>query len=195
VHYHEFVPADSKCDFEVLPECVMIPDCEILAGWLPNIFDAYKFCFVDGVTCKEDRIVILDLSSTRTGRNEKKHLRKHPQRIGELDNLQQLYLQDTLLEGNLPLSMQNISTLQIVDISNNFLYGVLPFIPSFKLIGLASNWDLSLPIDLSEITESPTEIPALSKNITTNENNPSLPFIIGISAGALVIVFLAVAVC
>jgi hypothetical protein len=39
----EFVPADSECDFSVLPECEMIPDCAILEEWLPNMFDAYMF--------------------------------------------------------------------------------------------------------------------------------------------------------
>jgi hypothetical protein len=63
-----FVPADSKCDFTVLPECEPIPDCEILEEWLPKMFDSYTCCQVDGVTCEEGRVVILYLSLTKTGK-------------------------------------------------------------------------------------------------------------------------------
>jgi hypothetical protein len=185
----EFVPVNSKCDFMVLPECEMIPDCEILEKWLPNMFNAYACCQVAGVTCKEDRIVILDLSKTET----KKHITGViPKSFGGLKNLQQLYLQDNFLEGNLPLSMSNISSLRIVDISNNFLSGIIPFVPSFELIGLASNWYLSLPIDLATIIELP-ETPELSQNISTNESNISFQIVSGISAGFILIVLLVIA--
>jgi uncharacterized membrane protein (GlpM family) len=142
----EFVSVNSNCDFSVVPECgiTVIPDCEILEAWLPNMFDVYFCCRVDGVTCEGDRIVILDILSTNTGRKISGII---PLSVGELDKLQQLYLQDNIIGGNLPLSMSNISSLQTVDISNNFLSGILPFHPSFELIGLASNWDLSLPSD------------------------------------------------
>jgi Leucine-rich repeat (LRR) protein len=30
----EFVPADSRCDFTVLPECESIPDCVVITDWL-----------------------------------------------------------------------------------------------------------------------------------------------------------------
>jgi hypothetical protein len=115
----ELVPVSSKCDFSVLPECriTVIPDCEILAEWMPRMFDSYTCCHIDGVRCEEDRIVILDLSKGKT----KKHIDGViPMSIGELDNLQQIYLQDNFLEGNLPLSMSNISSLQKVDIIKQF---------------------------------------------------------------------------
>jgi hypothetical protein len=139
------VPVGSKCDFSMLPRCEISPDCKILEEWLPSMFDAYTCCQVDGVTCEDDRIVILDLSKTMTGIHIDGFI---PMSIWELVKLQKLFLQDNFLEGNLPLSMSNISSLQTVDISNNFLSGVLPFVPSFELIGLASNWDLSLPIEI-----------------------------------------------
>jgi hypothetical protein len=183
----EFVPSDSKCDFSVLQICEPISDCVIIAEWLPNMFDAHTCCLVDGVTCEDDHVVILDLSSTMTG---KKISGIIPIIVGELNELQQLYLQDNVIRGNLPLSMSNISSLQTVNISNNFLSGVLPFVPSFDLI------DILLPYDLSTIFESPTETPVLTQNISTNESNISLPFIAGISAGFLliVIVILVIAV-
>jgi hypothetical protein len=182
----ESVPLGSNCDFSVMPECgiTVIPDCEILEAWLPDKFDVYFCCQVDGVTCEEDRIVILDLSSTMPG---KKISGIIPMSIGELDKLQKLYLQDNLLEGNLPLSLSNISSLQLVDISNNYLSGVLPFQPSFELVGLASNWDLSLPFAPTIITESPTETPGI-------KGNNNLLLIAGILAGLLLIGLLLIAV-
>jgi hypothetical protein len=187
------VPVGSKCDFSVLPECgiTVIPDCEILEAWLPNIFDVYICCRVDGVTCEEDRVVILDLSKTET----KKHITGViPRSVGELDKLQRLYLQDNILEGNLPLSLSNISSLQLVDISNNYLSGVLPFVPSFKLIGLDSNWDLSMPFAPTKITKSPTESPNPSQYTSANESKINKLLIAGISAGLLLIVLLVIAV-
>jgi hypothetical protein len=181
------VPVDSKCDFTVLPECEMIPDCEILADWLPKLFDSYTCCQVDGVTCKEDRIVILDLSSIKTGIKISGNI---PISIGELDKLQQLYLQDNFLEGNIPLSMSNISSLQKVDISNNFLSGVLPFDPSFKLIGLASNWDLSLSIDFPTLIESSTETPKSSQQNTNKEFNINIPLVVGLTTAVFLIILL-----
>jgi hypothetical protein len=181
----EFVPEDNTCDFSVLPECV--PDCEILEEWLPKMFDVYTCCQVDGVTCEDDRIVILDLSKTKTKKNIDGEI---PMSIGELDKLQQLYLQDNLLEGNLPISMWNISSLQTVDISNNFLSGELPFDPSFELIGLASNPDLSLPIDLPAIIESPTETPKSSQQDTNKEFNINIPLVVGLTTAVFLIILL-----
>jgi hypothetical protein len=186
----EYISLDSACDFSVLPEC-KFPDCEILAEWLPNMFDVYACCEVNGVTCEEDLIVILDLSPTMTGQRIDGFI---PISIGELGNLQKLYLQDNFLEGNLPLSISNISSLQIVDISNNFLSGLIPFKPSFDIIGLASNWDLSLPIDLATIIDSATETPELSQNMLDSESSINFLLIIGISAGFLLIVLLVIAV-
>jgi hypothetical protein len=185
----EFVPVNSKCDFSVLQECV--PDCVILYGWLPKIFDSFTCCQVDGVTCEDGRIVILDLSKTK-----KRTLIYGliPISVGELDELKQLYLQDNILEGNLPLSLSNISSLQIVNITNNLLSGVLPFHPSFEIIGIESNWDLSMLIDLATIIESPTETPDNSQNISTIDSSINLLFITGISAGLLLIVLLVIAV-
>jgi hypothetical protein len=184
----EFVPVNSTCNFSVLPECriTILPDCVILEEWLPNLFEAYFCCKVDGVTCDEDRVVILDLSATKTGKWISGVV---PISIGNLNELEELYLQNNFLEENLPLSMSNISSLQIVNISNNLLSGVIPFHPSFELIGLESNWDLSLPIDLPTIIESSTR-----QTISNSESNINLPPIIGISAGALVLVLLAVSV-
>jgi hypothetical protein len=116
-----------------------------------------------------------------------------PMSIGQLDNLQKLYLQDNFLKGNLPLSMSNISSLHTVNISNNLLSGVMPFRPSFELIGIESNFDLSLPIELPTIIESPTETPDRSQNISTNESDISLPIIIGVSAALILFVLLVIA--
>jgi serine/threonine protein kinase len=87
--------------------------------------------------------------------------------------------------------LSNISSLQIVDISNNLLFGVLPFHPAFKLIGIESNWDLSLPVGLATI-ESPTETPDPTQDI--NESIINLSLIIGLAAGALVLVLLVISV-
>jgi hypothetical protein len=186
-----FAPVDSKCDFTVLPDCEMIPDCEILEEWLPKLFDSYTCCQVDGVTCEEDRVVILDLSSIKTGIKISGII---PMSIGQLDNLQQLYLQDNFLEGNFPLSLSDTSSLQTVNISNNFLSGVVPFTPEFELVGLESNFDLSLSIDFPTLIDSATETPELSQNISKIESNIGLLLIAGISAGFILIVLLVIAV-
>jgi hypothetical protein len=116
--------------------------------------------------------------------------------IGELDNLQQLYLQENFLEGNLPFLMSKISSLQLVDISDNILSGVIPFVPSFELIGIASNWDISIPIAKQTIIKSPTETPdpPESQNISNDESKINIRLIIGLSVGALTLVLLAVTV-
>jgi hypothetical protein len=184
------IPVDT-CDISALPECGPILDCGILVDWLPRMFNIYTCCLVEGVTCKGDRIVFLDISKTEA----KKHITGViPMSVGELDNLQQLYLQDNFLEGNLPLSMSNISSLHTVNISNNLLSGILPFRPSFELIGIESNLGLSLPIDLPTINESTTETPKPSQHIPPNESDISIPLIAGILAGLLIIVLLVIAV-
>jgi hypothetical protein len=150
----KFVPANSLCDFSVLPECITIPDCLILANWLPDRFSRY-FCFQEGgVTCVSDNIVILDLSREVS---VKSIFGLIPSSIGGLLMLQRLYLQGNLLEGNLPFSISKISSLQTVDISNNLLSGVLTFVPLFNLIGIETNLDLSLA-DASAQTETPAEV-------------------------------------
>jgi hypothetical protein len=178
----DYVPVNSNCTFH-LPVCEteFIHDCVIITDWLPTLFDSYACCQEIGVTCEDDRVVILDLSLARTGR---KIFGAIPVSIGELVKLQQLYLQDNSLGGNLPLSMSNISSLQIVNITNNVLYGVLSFYPSFKLIGVESNLDLSLPIDLSTIIESPTETPA---SLSNDESSGNLPLIVGVTSVGLFI--------
>jgi hypothetical protein len=74
-------------------------------------------------------------------------------------------LQNNLLQGNLPITLADISSLLIVDVSNNFLSGVVPFLPSFELIGIETNQDLSSPAQSeSAISKPSTEIKLLSDN-------------------------------
>jgi hypothetical protein len=153
------------------------------------MFDVDFCCSQDGVTCEEYHIVILVLSSARTGRKISGTI---PISIGELDSLKQLYLQDNFIGGNLPYTMSNISSLQIVDISNNFLSGVLPFTPSFEIIGIESNIDLSLPIDLSTITELLTETSSLSQNNTNEESNINIPLVVGLTISGFLIILISV---
>jgi hypothetical protein len=104
----DFVPVNSQCDFSVLPVCKdLIPDCVILADWLPKLFDEYSCCQVDGVACEEDRIVILNVSKAKTV---------------------------TFLYGDIPTKIGDLE--KLVDITNNYLSGVLPFFPTFDLIGI-----------------------------------------------------------
>jgi hypothetical protein len=173
----DFVPVpNSRCDFGILPVCVL--DCKILAEWLPDMFDLNTCCQVDGVTCEDDRLVILDLSKASTGRNIAGAI---PSFVNELAMLRELYLQNNFLEGNLPASLSTISALQIVDITNNFLSGVIPFLPTFDLIGVDSNPELSLP------SESPleTQEPDVSSNVSESS---SVALIIGITLTVLLII-------
>jgi hypothetical protein len=153
--FPQLVPVNSLCDFSVLPVCETIPDCIVLSEWLPTIFDYYTCCQVDGVLCEDDSIVILDLSKAMTGSYIFGII---PATIGDLQELQKLYLQGNLLEGNLPLSLANVSTLQKVDISENLLFGVIPFVPHFELIGIDSNLDLSLPYVKSTASVKETQL-------------------------------------
>jgi hypothetical protein len=84
--------------------------------------------------------------------------------------------------------LSNIPTLKIVDISNNYLSGVLPFVPHFELVGIETNLDLSLQIDLPAITESPTP-----QTISNSESSINLPLITGISAVSLMLIILVAA--
>jgi hypothetical protein len=85
------------------------------------------------------------------------------------------------LEGNLPISLANIASLVILDITDNALSGVLPFSPSFDLIGIESNTGLLLPelLDSSKLLDS--------SNLTVN-NDPDIVFIAGLSIAALTII-------
>jgi brassinosteroid insensitive 1-associated receptor kinase 1 len=183
-----YVPELHKsayCDFRALPECEgisIVQDCAIVADWLPTVFDPYYCCDGEavGLTCVNNRIVILDLSSPTAYLIVDGQI---PSSIGDLDMLEQLLLQDKDLTGNLPLSLASISSLQTVNISNNKMSGVLPFTPMFELLGLESNLDLSLPSNGTSI------------GLTTPENDTiSAPNIAGITAGVLVVVLLVTAI-
>jgi hypothetical protein len=161
----DFVPVNSACDFSVLPVCDTVPDCVILAEWLPKSFDQYSCCQTDGVTCEEDRVVILDLSKAKTGKYIYGNI---PITIGELDKLRIIYLQGNFIDGNLPLSISKISTLQTADISNNVLSGVIPFLPTFDLIGIESNNNLFLPSSPTPI-DSPIDENKETQNTSSTE--------------------------
>jgi hypothetical protein len=178
----ELVPVDSNCDFSVLPECESNSDCVIIADWQPKMFDAYTCCQVDGVTCEEENIVILDLSSKKTG---SKIINEIPVSIGKLDELKELYLQDNILEGNLPLSISDISSLQIVNISNNFLSGVIPFDPTFELVGLVSNQDLSLQDSTLTVLTEESKDP---RETTYSESSSASDTIVGITGAVVFLV-------
>jgi hypothetical protein len=172
----EFVPMDSKCDFSVLPVCKdLVPDCAILAEWLPKLFDQYSCCQADGVTCEEDRIVILDISRGMTGEFIYGGI---PTKIGGWNQLQELYLQGNILEGNFPISLANISSLKVVDITNNYLSGVLIFVPNFELIGIDSNLDLSLPYIKSTASVKETQ---LVENPRTDSVSDTIVGVIGVA--------------
>jgi hypothetical protein len=178
----EFAPVDSKCDFSILPICESEanPDCVVLSDWLPKQFDSHTCCLVDGVTCEDDHIIILDLSKETTGKNIFGEL---PSTLGTLENLQELYLQDQFLEGNLPLTLVEITSLKIVDITNNFLSGVVPFVSPFEIIGVETNFDLSLPV---QGIDSSTETPKATQEVANETNDSNLVLIVGISAGFLI---------
>jgi hypothetical protein len=183
------IPKNSRCNFLVLPVCKdLIPDCVILAEWLPKLFDEYTCCQIDGVTCVEDRIVILDLSKAKAGTFLYGGI---PTKIGEWDQLQELYLQDNLLEGTLPISIFNISSLQTVNITNNYLSGVLPFYPQFDLIGIETNFGLSLPGNLT-LSESPTKGTKVSQETSANGSTSTPNTIVGL-IGASVFLVTAIA--
>jgi hypothetical protein len=124
-----------------------------------------------------------------------------PTEVARLVGLQVLYLQYNSFEGNLPISMSTMSTLQVVDISNNRMSGVLPFFPSFKIIGADLNLNLSIPVEIIEISttvESPTETQTQSLQTVNREEgkvgNGSTPLVIGVMAGALALIFIFMAV-
>jgi hypothetical protein len=171
----QFIPKNSRCNFSVLPWCGdPVPDCVILAEWLPMLFDEYSCCQADGVTCEEDRIVILDLSKTKTGKYIYGGI---PTDIGGWDQLKELYLQDNILEGNFPISLANISSLKIVNITNNYLSGVLPFVPSFELIGIETNLELSLPYVKSTASVKETQLVENSSTESSSVSNTTVGLI------------------
>jgi hypothetical protein len=198
----EFVPINSQCNFTVVPVCMAIPDCVLLADWLPTMFDQYYCCQVDGVTCEEDRVVILDLSKGKTRKNIFGGI---PIAIGELDKLVEIYLQNNFLEGNLPISMSNISSLQIVDITNNYLSGVIQFLPTFQLIGIDSNFGLTLPSSSTPIdpsmettkiiypTDETDDSKAAQEDSSSDSESPIADMLIGVSAAVLLVIPLIIA--
>jgi hypothetical protein len=177
----QFIPEKSACsgEFEDLPACETVSDCDILANWLPNMFDSYFCCEVDGVSCEDNRIVILDISSGTTGVKIEDGI---PVTIKALDKLEELYLQDNLLKGSLPVSLATITSLKIVDITNNKMTGVIQFVPTFDLIGIESNLDLSL----DATAETPTVEP--QNTISDVESNVNLPMIVGVCAAVIALI-------
>jgi Leucine-rich repeat (LRR) protein len=182
-HIPEFVPT-SSCDFTVLPICEIseVADCVVLAVWLPQLFDSSTCCQVDGVTCEDGRLVILDISSAKTGIKIDGEI---PISVGGWEKLQEIYLQGNRIEGNIPLSLARLESLQIVDISNNKMSGIITSIPLFTLIGLDSNSGLSLP-------DASIETPKTTPDNISSGTNSNLILIIGISLGFLAIVILFV---
>jgi serine/threonine protein kinase len=152
-----FVPEVGYCDFSVLPDCETVPsyqDCSILADWLPDMFEPYYCCENPSISCQSDRVISLDLSFELT---EVMISGIIPDTIGGLEKLQLLFLQGNVLTGNLPSSMANIPLLISVNVTGNMLSGVVPFIPTFEIIGIESNGGLSLPaqiISLAIISDS-----------------------------------------
>jgi hypothetical protein len=193
----QFIPVNSNCDLSILEECASNPDCAILAEWLPIMFDSYTCCQVDGVSCEADRVVILDLSLEMSNTKIEGAI---PFSIGELDLLQQLYLQDNSINGTLPISMANITSLQIVDVSNNFLSGPLKFLPSFELIGFLSLPDLSSNNSSdsnSTQTDSTTFTIAVSQEITSSGSESSkaaLLLKLAIAGLLFLLLFIAIAI-
>jgi hypothetical protein len=183
----QFVPGKSACsvEFEKLPACEMVSDCDILANWLPKMFDSYFCCEVDGVSCEDNRIVILDISSGTTGVKIDGEI---PVTIKALDKLEELYMQDNLIKGNLPVSLATITSLKTVDITNNKMSGVIQFVPTFDLIGIESNFDLSLVAT----AETPPVEP--QNTIPDVESNGNIPIIVGgcsaVIALILIVIFL-----
>jgi hypothetical protein len=131
---------------------------------------------VEGVTCVDNRIVILDLETSITGVQIDGEI---PVTIKSLEKLEELYLQDNLLKGNIPASLATFTALITVDISNNQKSGVIQFVPAFYLIGVESNSDLSL----DATAETPTVDP--KKIIPNDESSNNLPMIVGICVAVI----------
>jgi Leucine-rich repeat (LRR) protein len=182
----QFLPENSACsvEFEELPVCETVSDCDILANWLPNMFDSYFCCEVDGVSCEDNRIVILDISTGTTGVQIDGEI---PVTIKALEKLEELYLQGNLLKGNIPVSLATITSLKTLDISNNQMSGVIQFVPAFILIGVESNSDLSL----DATAETPTVDPKKNiSNIPNDESSGNLPMIVGVCAGVIALILI-----
>jgi hypothetical protein len=81
-----------------------------------------------------------------------------------------------------------ISSLLVVDITNNLISGELSFVPQFELIRVTDK-DPSLP--LNSTIEVHTETAFL--DTSSDASGIELPLIIGISAGALILILLAIA--
>jgi hypothetical protein len=177
------------CDYADLPICPpeKLADCVILSDWLPDTFEAYNCCDTAEINCDNDRIITLDLSFATTGL---KLMGNIPNSLGGLSMLRKIFLQDNYLEGNLPVVFALIPSLQIIDISNNLLSGVIPFDPLFVIVGVDSNADLSLP---GESAPAPTESTLSVPEIENGDTGVAL--VAGISMVAFVLfIFLASAI-
>ncbi|KAG6413144.1 hypothetical protein SASPL_125846 [Salvia splendens] len=100
------------------------PD-KVLENWDPNLVSP---CTWFHVTCNEDdRVTRVDLGNS----NLSGHLVPE---LGKLEHLQYLRLNDNRLNGPIPRVLTGISSLKVVDVSNNNLCGTIPTSGSFEHI-------------------------------------------------------------
>ncbi|KAL8545974.1 hypothetical protein ACS0TY_005910 [Phlomoides rotata] len=101
-----------------------------------------------------------------------------PAEIGTLLNLTHLYLSDNSLQGEFPLSLLNLTKLEVLDISYNTIKGAIPSgigqLTRLKFLILSNNQiNGSLPSSLGQLTSLE------SLNLSSNEISGSLPSRLG----------------
>ncbi|KAF8377243.1 hypothetical protein HHK36_030617 [Tetracentron sinense] len=137
-----------------------------------------------------------------------------PETLGKLTKLRFLCLLECLatrnqdsrlnnnsLTGHIPMSLTNVSALQVLDLSNNFLAGAVPDNGSFSLftpISFANNLDLCGPVTNKPCPGSPPFSPpppfAPTPPISSPGGNSATPAIAGGVAAGAALLFAAPAI-
>ena len=118
-------------------------------GW--NVFN--KPCVWDGITCFNGHVHIISLLNNNLNGSI-------PSELGNLSNLEELYLPNNSLNGSIPSELGNLSNLKVLYLWGNSLSGSIP-----SELGELSNL-LELVLDINKLSgEIPLELGKLS-NLT-----------------------------
>ncbi|KAJ3323040.1 hypothetical protein HDV06_002486 [Boothiomyces sp. JEL0866] len=140
----------------------MASDCQILQDSIS--FLAKKCCLISGITCKNGRIIGIQLSDRNITGNISSS-------IGNLTQLLILDLSNNQLEGSIPATIANLRNLYQMDLSGNSFTGPIPL--AIQNMPLYSNFNFGI-LDSSTVESFTTTLTISSAYTPIATYNPHI---------------------